>query len=97
VRYVLDGIAGQGIIDGPSPSGCFISGNRPVFVGMALALQMFVPGDPEPLLIDRATVIWVRGAEFGVNFDTPKPKVAERITRVISMLIKTQHGSFRYG
>jgi len=97
VRYLGQGIAGEGIIDGLSLGGSSMTGNRPVSVGMALALQMFVPGDPEPLLIDRATVIWVRGAKFGVNFDTPKPKVAERITTVISMLIKTQHGSFRYG
>ena|SRR5580765_8295792 len=97
VRYLGQGIAGEGIIDGLSPSGCFISGNRPVSVGMAVALQMFVPGDPEPLLIDRATVIWVRGAEFGVNFDSPTPKVAERITTVTSKLIKTRHDSFRYG
>ena len=97
VRYVLDGIAGQGIIDGLSPSGSCITGNRPVSVGMALALQLFVPGDPEPLLIEHAAVIWVKGAEFGVVFDTPTPKVAERITTVAAKLVKTQHDSFRYG
>ena len=43
---------------------------------MELALQIFVPGDPEPLLIDRTTVKWVKGSEFGVDFDTPPPKVA---------------------
>ena len=86
VQYFLDGIAGQGIIDGLSPSGSCITGNRPVSVGMALALQMFVPGDPEPLLIDRATVVWVKGSEFGVYFDTPTPKVAEQLTTVISKL-----------
>ena len=74
-----------------------MTGNAPVSVGMALALQMFVPGDPEPLLIDRAIVQWVKGAEFGVNFDPPQSKVAERITQVISALFKTQHGSSRKG
>jgi hypothetical protein len=91
VRYLRDGIAGEGIIDNLSLSGSYMTGNTPVSVGMALALQMFVPGDPEPLLIDRATVIWVKGSEFGVDFDTPEPKVAERITTVISTLVKTQH------
>ena len=56
-----------------------------------------MPGDPEPLLIDRAIVKWVKGSEFGVDFDTPQPTVAERITTVISRLVKTQHGSFRKG
>ena len=93
VRYLGDGIAGEGIIDGLSLNGSYMTGNRPVSIGMALVLHIFVPGDREPLLIDLATVIWVKGAEFGVAFDTPKPNVAERITTVISMLIKTQHGS----
>jgi PilZ domain len=97
VRYLRDGMAGEGIIKDLSLSGSYMTGNAAVSVGMALALQMFVPGDPEPLLIDRATVIWIKGSEFGVDFDTLQPKVAERITTVISTLVKTQQGSFRNG
>ena len=97
VRYLGNGIAGEGIIKDISLSGSYITGNAPVSVGVTLALQIFVPGDPEPLLIDRATVIWVKGSEFGVDFDTPEPKAAERITQVISTLVKTQHGSSRKG
>jgi hypothetical protein len=97
VRYLRDGIAGEGIINDLSLSGSYMTGNTPVSVGMALALEIFVPGDPEPLLIDRATVIWVKGSEFGVDFDTPAPKVAERITTVISTLVKTQQGLFHNG
>ena len=97
VRYLRDGIVGEGIINDLSLSGSYMTGNAPVSVGMALALHMFVPGDPDPLLIDRATVIWVKGSEFGVDFDTPEPTVAERITTVISTLVRTQQGSFRNG
>jgi hypothetical protein len=97
VWYGGDGIAGEGIIDDLSLSGSYMTGNTPVSVGMALALHMFVPGDPEPLLIDHAIVKWVKGSEFGVDFDTPEPKAAERITQVISTLVKTQQGSFRKG
>ena len=97
VRYLGDEIAGEGIINDLSLNGSYITGNALVSVGMALVLQMFVPGDPEPLLIDRATVKWVKGSEFGVDFDLPQPKVAERITQVISTLVKTQHGSSRNG
>ena len=93
VRYRGDGIAGEGIIKDLSLSGGYIIGNAPVSVGMALALQIFVPGDPELLLIDRATVKWVKRSTFGVDFETPQPKEAERITQVISTLVKTQHGS----
>ncbi len=97
VRYLWDGIAGEGIIKDLSLSGSYMTGNAPVSVGMVLALQMFVPGDPEPLLIDRAVVQWVKGAEFGVDFAKPQPKVTERLTQVISALVKTQHGSSRKG
>ena len=97
VRYLGGGMAGEGIINDLSLSGSYITGNAPVSVGLALSLQIFVPGDPEPLLIDRAIVKWVKGSEFGVDFDTPQPTVAERITTVISRLVKRQHGSFRKG
>ncbi len=97
VRYLRAGIAGEGIIKDLSLNGSYMTGNVPVSVGLALSLQIFVPGDPEPLLIDRATVKWVKGSEFGVDFDTPEPKVAERITTVISTLVKTQQGLSRNG
>jgi len=97
VRYRGDGIAGEGIIKDLSLSGSYIIGNTPVSVGMALALQIFVPGDPKLLLIDRATVRWVKKAAFGVDFDNLQPKMAERITEVISKLVKTKHGASSNG
>jgi hypothetical protein len=93
MRYFGDGVAGEGIIKDLSLSGSYITGNRPVSIGMVLALHIFVPGDPELLLINHATVKWVKRADFGVDFDTHEPKVAERITQVISKLVNTQHGS----
>ena len=95
MRYFGDGVAGEGIIKDLSPNGSYITGNRPVSIGMVPALLIYVPGDPELLLIDRATVKWVKKAEFGVDFDIHEMKVAEHITRVISTLVKTQHGSSR--
>jgi hypothetical protein len=97
VRYRGDGIAGEGIIKDLSLSGSYITGNRPVSIGMVLALQIFVPGDPELLLIERATVKWAKRNKFGVDFDNLQPKMAERIAQVISTLVKTQHGSPRNG
>jgi len=95
VRYLGGGIAGEGIIKDLSLSGSYITGNVQVSVGAGLTLQIFVPGDPVPLLIDRAIVKWVKGSEFGVDFDTQPLEIAERITQVISTLIKTGYGSSR--
>jgi hypothetical protein len=97
MRYFGDGVAGEGIIKDLSLNGSYITGNRPVSIGMVLALHIFVPGEAELLLIDRATVKWVKRAQFGVDFDTHEPKVAERITKLISTLVKAQHGSSRNG
>ncbi len=98
VRYRGDGISGEGIIKDLSLSGSYIIGNKQVSIGMVLALEIFVPGAPAALLlIDRATVKWVKRTKFGVTFDKLQPKVAERITQVISTLVKTHHGSSRNG
>jgi hypothetical protein len=89
VRYQMsDGIAGEGIIKDLSLSGSYMNGNVAVSVGMALALQIFVPGDPEVLLINQATVKWVKGSEFGVDFETLQPNVVVQITRIIATLIR---------
>jgi PilZ domain len=89
VRYVMrDGIAGEGIIKDLSLSGSYMTGNAVVSVGMMLALQIFVPGDPEVVLIDQATVKWVKGSEFGVNFETLPPNVAAHVTTIIATLVK---------
>jgi PilZ domain len=93
VRYLGDGIVGEGIIKDLSLSGSYITGNAAVSIGAVIALQIFVPGDPEPLLIDRATVKWVKGSDFGLDFDASESEVTERITKIISTLVKTQHGS----
>lgn len=94
VRYLGDGIIGEGIIKDLSLSGSYITGNAAVSIGAVLALQIFIPGDPEPLLIDRATVKWVKGSDFGVDFDAFQSQVTEkRIEKIISTLVKTQHGS----
>lgn len=97
VRYLRDGIAGEGIIKDLSLNGSYITGNEPVSVGMSLNLQVFVPGDSEPLLIDHAVVKWVKGSEFGVDFDISRPKETKQLTKVIASLVKAHHGSPRNG
>jgi PilZ domain len=97
VRYIGDGVVGEGIIKDLSLSGSYITGNASVSVGVAIALQIFVPGDPEPLLIDRATVKWVKDSDFGVDFDTSQSKVLDRLAKIIATLVNTQYGSAHKG
>ena len=93
LKYRGSRVAGEGIIKDLSLTGSYIAGNVPVSVGTVLSLEMFVPGDPDLLQVEHATVKWVKKAEFGVVFDNPPPEVAERITQLIATLVKTKHGS----
>lgn len=87
VRYRTDGINGEGIIKDLALSGSSIIGKVPVTVGMALTLQIFLPGDGVPLQIEQAKVKWVKGAEFGVDFVRLRPEVAAELTSLISALV----------
>jgi hypothetical protein len=93
LKYYGYKLAGQGIVKDLSQSGSCITGNVPVRAGMVLSLQIFVPGFPEPLQIERATVVWVKRAEFGVHFDNPTIEVTKQITQVIYKQIKKQRAS----
>lgn len=90
VQYRGKEIAGEGMLKDLSLNGGSITGNVPVPLGMVLGLHMFVPGDPDPLLIDRAIVKWVKGMEFGVELAL-KRNVSERITKLIAEKVKKPH------
>lgn len=93
LKYYGYKFAGRGIVKDLSQSGSCITGNVPVRAGMVLSLQIFVPGVPEPLQIERATVVWVKRAEFGVHFDSLTIEVTKQITQVIYEQIKKQRAS----
>lgn len=95
VRNYGGGIPREGIINDLSLSGSHVTGNAPVSIGTILTLHLFVSGDPEPLLIPRVTVQWIKGTEFGVDFWTPPLKMAGRLTQLIAMLVKMQKDSPR--
>ncbi|HMU53847.1 MAG TPA: PilZ domain-containing protein [Nitrospira sp.] len=91
VRFRGKEVVGEGMLKDLSLTGGSISGDVHVSTGMTLGLQLFFPGDREPLLIDRAVVQWVKGMEFGVEL-TASPQIAERLTRLISEKVKKKHG-----
>ena len=93
VLYQGKEVAGEGMVKDFSLSGWQIRGNEPVSVGMPLVLRVFLPGEPEPLRIDQAIVQWVKGLEFGVEFDTPLRKVLDRIEQIIAGFVQKHHGS----
>lgn len=93
VLYRGKGFVGEGMVKDLSLSGWQIRGNEPVTVGIPLALRVFLPGEPEPLKIDQAIVQWVKGLEFGVEFDPPSRMVLGRIEQIVAAFVQKQHGS----
>ena len=95
VLYQGKEVAGEGMVEDLSLNGWRIRGNEPVSAGMPLVLRVFVPGEREPLKIDGAIVQWVKGLEFGVEFDSRMDKVIHKIERIIAAFVQKHYGSPR--
>lgn len=61
VTYLTPEIQAKGLVVDASREGLRIESDDPVHVGMRLALVLFLPDDQEPVMIEDATVRWVRG------------------------------------
>lgn len=72
-------VAGDGELCDLSSGGCRVTSGVGVNVGAELELCIFSDDDPNPLMIDGATVRWARLHEFGVAFTKIRPPVQRRI------------------
>jgi hypothetical protein len=95
VLYQGKQVSGEGMAKDLSLSGWQIKGNEPVAVGMQLVLRVFLPEESEPLRIDRAIVQWVKGLEFGVEFDSLPAHASSKIERTVTAFVQKHHGSPR--
>src|SRR5262245_43916525 len=87
MKYVGQNSTGQGIVQELSRVGCRILGNDPVVAGETLSLHFFLPISQKPLLIEQATVKWVKGWEFGLAFKRLQPQEADQLQRLIDELL----------
>lgn len=69
MMYLGSDYAGQGMVRELSRVGCRAVGNYPVVSGDTLSIRISLPTHPKPLVINQATVQWVKGLEYGVAFD----------------------------
>ena len=69
-----------------SPGGCRIQSDMTIFVGMHLSLRITVPGEDQPIQIERAAVRWSLGHEFGVEFVATRTRDGDRLRRLIQRL-----------
>ncbi|MGH7181128.1 MAG: PilZ domain-containing protein [Nitrospiraceae bacterium] len=91
--YLARDFAGQGIVCEISRVGCRVLGNDPVVAGEAMSVRISLLTYPKPLVIEQATVRWVKGLEFGVAFDHLDKREAHRMECLMDELLSSKRYS----
>ena len=90
VLYYLSGeCVGKGVVTNLSQSGMRIQGEHAVEPGLNLALRLAFEDDGQTIEIERATVQWVDGYDFGLDFVRISPLAAKHIAHLLSQQIRT--------
>ena len=89
VLYYLSGkCVGKGVVTNLSQLGMRVQGDHAVEPGLDLALRIKFAEDGPPIEIERATVRWVDGYDFGLDLVRFSPDAAMHIARVVSQQIR---------
>ena len=89
VLYYLSGeCVGKGVVTNLSLSGMRIQGDHAVEPGLNLALRVTFANDGPPIDIERATVRWVAGYDFGLDLVLVSPLAAKYIVHLLSGQIR---------
>ena len=87
MMYLGPDFAGQGIVRELSRVGCRAVGNYPVVSGDTLSIRISLPTHPKPLVIDQATVQWVKGLEYGLAFEYLNEGEADRLQEMLDAFL----------
>ena len=94
VLYYLSGDSvGKGVLTNLSHSGMRIQGEHAVEPGLDMALRLTLADDGPTIDIERATVRWVNGYDFGLDFVRVNSLAAKHIAHVLSRQIRAPHTS----
>lgn len=90
VEYRHAGGQGQGMLMDLALQGCRIKGACGLSCGARLRLQIWLPDQAEPVMIERAVVRWASDEQFGVSFLELSTDAAARLTQVFQVLQQAQ-------
>jgi len=86
VLYYLSGICvGKGVVTNLSQSGMRVQGEHTVESGLNLALRLPLSDEGLTIEIEQATVRWVDGYDFGLDFVRLSPSARKLITDALSL------------
>ena len=78
--------AGIGIVYNLGIGGCKVVSDLAVQHGALLTVQLHIPGESRPIVIDNAAVRWSRSAGIGLEFLTVAPPHQDRLDHIIRQL-----------
>ena len=87
VYYSSDAFQGTGIAWNFSLNGWRVDGTHPVEPGLIVTLCVFLPGQYPTVFIDRATIRWSRGQEFGIEVSSIKADERARLEQFVTALV----------
>jgi hypothetical protein len=79
VLLPVDVDGNRGFTKNISLTGCRVKGNMAMRRGEAVMLQLHLPGEESPVIIERAAVRWVGGNDFGLQFLSLQSVERERL------------------
>jgi hypothetical protein len=89
VLYYLSGdCVGKGVVTNLSQSGMRIQGEHAIEPGLNLSLRLTLADDGPAIEIERATVQWVDGYDFGLDFVRISPLAAKHISHLLNQQIR---------
>src|SRR5215510_186668 len=88
LHYLGGEFIGKGIMTNLSQSGMRVQGDHTVTPGMQIAVRVIFPENGSSVQIERATVRWVNGCDFGLQFVRIAPMASKQIAHVISTSVR---------
>jgi hypothetical protein len=89
VLYYLSGeCVGKGVVTNLSQLGMRVQGEHAVVPGLNLALRLTLADDGPTIEIERATVRWVEGYDFGLKLVRLNPLASKHIAHLLSQQIR---------
>jgi hypothetical protein len=85
--YSYENVQGSGTIWNLSLTGWRVDGTLAVTPGTVLSLWIVPPDNAPTLFVDRATVRWSRGREFGLETTTIRDQEAARLKRLVASFV----------
>ncbi len=97
IHYLGGEFIGKGIVTNLSQSGMRVQGDHTVTPGMHVAIRLTLAEGGSSVQIERATVRWVNGCDFGLEFARIAPLASKQIAHVITTRIRSCSQPFLNG